>query len=650
MINISIPSEPVLEYTVTDESGEYTALAGAKDITTIQIKDANYSFVSSFADNAIQVIQHTFVADPDTIPIIITSNNTNKMYAKAGDNITVQIKLNATALNYNASILNETLSTHVINSGTVLNVSVIVPDYTIERNATFNITVGNNTNNLTITENDLRYTENVFVDTVSPNITLLGDADYSVHNNTTPTIPGANATDTDPNYSGGYDVTFGGYNVTSSNMVDTSTLGSVNYTYTAHPDSAGNLGKSINRTITVVESPPINIESLILFPYTGTPYLKKDDQFLISLKTNSILIDGASLVYGTNNNNIHVYPFDAGRASGPDLTTVSFDPTIPAGLNGNITFSMTVTSNLGRTENITQDDLKFSFQYPFITADTISPTITLNGNSTVMINVGDNYTDAGANVTDNDQSYSNMVTSNASNVNSDIAGTYIIVYSADSDRAGNQPKNVIRTVTVIPTPINIISLNITSSSGNNFANIGKIITVALDTNSTDLGNFAGTLLDRMIEGNTTNGGSANFTTTVKSGDAGNAEFSITMTNSLGAQIAITNDNITDGSFVTIDTVKPIITLNGNSPDTVFRGNSYTDQGVTISDDGNNSYPQTFTASITDLDTSSLGAQNITYSAPADAAGNIPDPVNRTVTVLAKPLGLVSLNIAIQVCY
>ena len=62
-------------------------------------------------------------------------------------------------------------------------------------------------------------------------------------------------------------------------MVDTSTLGSVNYTYTAHPDSAGNLGQSINRTITVVASPPINIESLILFPYTGTPYLKKDDQF-----------------------------------------------------------------------------------------------------------------------------------------------------------------------------------------------------------------------------------------------------------------------------------------------------------------------------------------------------------------------------------
>ena len=88
--------------------------------------DSNYSFVSGFADGAVQVIEHTFVPDPDTIPIIITSNNTNKMYAKAGDNITVQIKLNVTANNYTASILNETLFTHVTNSSKIVNASVIV--------------------------------------------------------------------------------------------------------------------------------------------------------------------------------------------------------------------------------------------------------------------------------------------------------------------------------------------------------------------------------------------------------------------------------------------------------------------------------------------------------------------------------------------
>ena len=47
---------------------------------------------------------------------------------------------------------------------------------------------------------------------------------------------------------------------------------------------------------------------------------------------------------------------------------------------------------------------------------------------------------------------------------------------------------------------------------------------------------------------------------------------------------------------------------------------------------------------TNLETSSLGEQTITYSALADAAGNVPDSINRTVTVQAKPLGLVTLTI------
>ena len=47
---------------------------------------------------------------------------------------------------------------------------------------------------------------------------------------------------------------------------------------------------------------------------------------------------------------------------------------------------------------------------------------------------------------------------------------------------------------------------------------------------------------------------------------------------------------------------------------------------------------------TNLNTSSLGEQNITYSALADAAGNVPDSINRTVTVQAKPLGLETLTI------
>ena len=67
-------------------------------------------------------------------------------------------------------------------------------------------------------------------------------------------------------------------------------------------------------------------------------------------------------------------------------------------------------------------------------------------------------------------------------------------------------------------------------------------------------------------------GTAIFTTTVLPTDTnGNITFSITATNSSGSQLLVTDENITDGSFVTVDTVKPVITLNGNSPDTVFQG-------------------------------------------------------------------------------
>ena len=65
--------------------------------------------------------------------------------------------------------------------------------------------------------------------------------------------------------------------------------------------------------------------------------------------------------------------------------------------------------------------------------------------------------------------------------------------------------------------------------------------------------------------------------------------------------------------------------------------TYQDPG-NRTDANNTSYDGTVTA--TQLNTSRLGVQNITYTGSADAAGNIPDPVNRTITVLPKPLGFV----------
>ena len=296
--------------------------------------------------------------------------------------------------------------------------------------------------------------------------------------------------------------------------------------------------------------------------------------------------------------------------------------------------------------SITEDDLPFN-----VFIDTKRPRIELVGDVSYFISK-DTINPFIPNVTvaDGDPNYSGGFTLSTNDTNDKIdtaiiGSVYNYTYTADADPAGNPGESVSRIITIIDAaPITVTSLSIASSSGNNFANTGKTITVTLETDGNDLGNFTGTLLDRSFT-NTTSGGDATFTTTVFSNDTnGNATFSITVTNSSGNKILVTNYDITDGSFVTIDTVKPIIILNGNSDDTVLQGNNYVDLGANVSDPNNPSYTQTITALPTNLNTSSLGEQNITYSALADAAGNVPDSINRTVTVQAKPLGLETLTI------
>ena len=227
-------------------------------------------------------------------------------------------------------------------------------------------------------------------------------------------------------------------------------------------------------------------------------------------------------------------------------------------------------------------------------------------------------------------------------VDTQMIDTYTLNYTAPADYAGNVGPNVTRTVTVVDELINITSLSILSSSGNNFARAGQNITLVLETDGSDITNTTGTILNRTFTKNST-GGTANFTLAIQSNDTnGNVTFSITVENSTTSMVHLTNVSITDSSFVTIDTIKPVISIINASENTVFQGNTYQDPGASITDANNASYNGTISA--TQLDTLVLGEQNITYTGTIDAAGNEPNPVNRTVTVLPKPLGLVLLNI------
>lgn len=82
-----------------------------------------------------------------------------------------------------------------------------------------------------------------------------------------------------------------------------------------------------------------------------------------------------------------------------------------------------------------------------VTPDTTAPVITLLGENSVNLNVGDDYVDAGATAFDN---VDGDITANIIIVNpvdTSIAGTYIVTYNA-SDSAGNAADEATRTVNV----------------------------------------------------------------------------------------------------------------------------------------------------------------------------------------------------------
>ena len=142
-----------------------------------------------------------------------------------------------------------------------------------------------------------------------------------------------------------------------NDTLDTSILGLVvNYTYTANPDTAGNPGKSVNRTITVIEPPLITISNFYL--YANSPYLKNGDSISIFFGTKANITNYTNVAYGVNGNNVKNTGLTFTPRHSPNaLDSYSAYITISNDLNGNFTFSLNITSNLGRTETLTQDDV-----------------------------------------------------------------------------------------------------------------------------------------------------------------------------------------------------------------------------------------------------------------------------------------------------
>ena len=273
---------------------------------------------------------------------IISSNNSNPAYAKAGDTLTLEFTVNDTIVSNTTQFTNPDQIPSVTINNATYNATLTVPSDPIEDYANFTITVENNqTIRLSVTEND--FTTNVFIDTIPPRIELVGNSVHTVFVGTkNPVIPGAIAKDGSPEYLAS------NYTVTNDSL-DTETVGSTaNYTYTAHTDAAGNLGESINRTVTIVDYNPLNVTNLTVNSTNSinNNYAKAGDVITITLDTD-----------GT----------DVGNATGDILGDVNFTQSSSDGTiyltktitqndtNGNLTFSIRVINSTDYASRVTQE-------------------------------------------------------------------------------------------------------------------------------------------------------------------------------------------------------------------------------------------------------------------------------------------------------
>jgi hypothetical protein len=238
----------------------------------------------------------------------------------------------------------------------------------------------------------------------------------------------------------------------------------------------------------------------------------------------------------------------------------------------------------------------------YVQYDTTPPVIILNGNDPQIVHVNTSYTEAGATVTD--EFDTGLFATITGTVNTSVVGSYILTYNA-VDSLGNAAIPVTRTVNVVDTSAPVITLK-----GYN-PEILQVGTSYNEAGTTVIDNYD-TGLFATITGNINIAVVGSYTLTYNAVDSsGNAAIPVTRTVNVG------------------DTSAPVISINGNNPETIQVGTSYTESGATVTDN----YDTGLFAAITgNVNTAVVGSYMLTYNA-LDSSGNFAIPLIRIVNVV-----------------
>ena len=448
-------------------------VTGTVDVNLAGTYNLTYNVADADGNAATSVTRQVIISDTGTPTITLLGDNPFEL--ELGNPFTDP---GATA----TDAIDGDVTANIVVGGDVVNANL-----TGTYNITYNVTdsVGNNADTLTRVVN--------VSDTTPPLITLTGQPTVLHELQTIYTDAGATASD---NTDGDITTNI----VVAGDTVDTNTIGVYAITYNVN-DAAGNAGAPITRIvdvadrtapiITLIGASPLDPEVGTIFVDPGATATDIIDGNITSKisatgAVNPNIIGSYTLTYNVADiagnpaiavtRTINVV--DTGAPSitllgdSPilhELQTAFTDPGATAldaadgDLTANIITAGTVDTNIAGTYTLSYD-VSDSQTNPaptvtrdVIVADRTAPIITLTGNSTVSIDQGSTYTDAGATATDiidGDVSL-NIVLTGAVDINT--AGTYTLNYNV-SDTAGNAATQVSRTVTVADTTPPVITL------------------------------------------------------------------------------------------------------------------------------------------------------------------------------------------------
>lgn len=243
--------------------------------------------------------------------------------------------------------------------------------------------------------------------------------------------------------------------------------------------------------------------------------------------------------------------------------------------------------------------------------DNTPPVITLNGASTINIDICSFFSDPGATATDNvDGNITNNIVVTSTVPFPLDTGNYTISYDV-IDGAGNAAATVMRNVNIsdLPPTITLNGNNPTAIEiCNNFSDPGAL---AVD-------NCAGAL-------------TVTVTGSVNEDSVGTYTLTYTATDGVNPPVSVTRT-----VEITADVTAPSLSILGNNPFYVYLNTTFTDPGAVAVDcvDGNLSGSVSNNGS-TVVNTSARGNYTVSYTV-SDDAGNAATPATRVVVVNTEP--------------